>query len=267
MKAAMEREEKVSANQVVPLYHQIYLILRQNLLDGRYDSQPLPSEMELTEQYKVSRVTIRRAMQDLVNEGLIARGRGKGTFANRPLTAEPTKDAHDADGLLGDMMKMPTDCVVSVLDVALVTASTEVCEALKLAEGATVQKATRMRTVGNLPIAHLTTFVPERFSRGFGRRELEQKASLRLLEENGIEVASASQTISAKLADANVARHLNVQVGAPLLYVLRVTYDKSGLPVQLLRGYYRPDRFEYRMQLSRDGADKAKMWTDSEALV
>ena len=73
-------DSKLDPNQVVPLYHQIYLILRERIIEGHYDTKPLPGELVLAEQFNVSRVTMRRALQDLVKEGLVARGRGMEGF-------------------------------------------------------------------------------------------------------------------------------------------------------------------------------------------
>ncbi|MEO7403946.1 MAG: UTRA domain-containing protein, partial [Burkholderiales bacterium] len=84
------------------------------------------------------------------------------------------------------------------------------------------------------------------------------------LEESGVKVASADQTISARLADATVAPLLDLQIGAPLLAVTRIVVDTRVKPVQLLRGLYRPDRYEYQMHLSRSGGDEPRVWVHSD---
>lgn len=87
---------------------------------------------------------------------------------------------------------------------------------------------------------------------------------LTLLEEAGVQVESASQTLSARLADSKVAPLLDVDVGAALLSVQRVVRDVEGHPVQLLRGLYLPDRYEYRMELSRVEGDKTNVWVSKQ---
>ena len=77
-------------------------------------------------------------------------------------------------------------------------------------------------------------------------------------------IGRAVQTISAKLADAAVARHLDVQVGSALLAVTRLIHDDDDRPVQWLHGLYRPDRYQYEMQLSRVGGIDAKVWVSTE---
>lgn len=74
----------------------------------------------------------------------------------------------------------------------------------------------------------------------------------------------AHQTISARLADAQVARHLDIAVGSALLAVHRLIYDNDDHPIQWLHGLYRPDRYEYQMELSRVGSIDAKVWVSNE---
>jgi GntR family transcriptional regulator len=100
---------------------------------------------------------------------------------------------------------------------------------------------------------------------GFGERELADKPILVLLEESGVHVGRAHQTISARLADAQVAEQLGVSVGSALLAVRRLVFDTRDRPVQYLHGLYRPDRYEYQMQLSRVGDIDAKVWVSREA--
>lgn len=252
----------------LPKYHQIYLVLREQLHEGRF-AQGLPGELALMRQFGVARVTVRRALQQLAGEGLIARERGRGT---RPVpAAAPAREAADArskttrlHGLLENIVSMTQNTTVRVLEVDDVAASSEVAQALHLATGDPVQKAVRVRSTREGPLSHITTWVPGELARHFGRRELAKKPILVLLEEAGVRVGGASQTISARLADAQVAMHLGVAVGSALLAVRRLIQDEHGRPVQWLHGLYRPDRYEYQMQLSRVGDIAAKVWVSRE---
>lgn len=252
----------------LPKYHQIYLVLREQLHEGRF-AQGLPGELALMRQFGVARVTVRRALQQLAGEGLIARERGRGT---RPVPAPtPSPEAAEArskttrlHGLLENIVSMTQNTTVRVLEVGNVAASAEVAQALGIAQGDAVQKAVRVRSTREGPLSHITTWVPGELARHFGRRELARKPILVLLEEAGVRVGGASQTISARLADAQVATHLGVAVGSALLAVRRLIQDEQGRPVQWLHGLYRPDRYEYQMQLSRVGDIAAKVWVSRE---
>ena len=114
------------------------------------------------------------------------------------------------------------------------------------------------------PLSHITTWVPHELARGFGKRELAREPILLLLERAGVRIGRAAQSISARPADANVAARLGVAKGTALLAVERVVYDSDDRPVQWLQGLYRPDRYQYEMQLSRVGGIDAKVWVSTE---
>ena len=113
-------------------------------------------------------------------------------------------------------------------------------------------------------MSYITTYVPLAVA-AFTREDLERQPLLMLLESAGVEFGGATQTISARLADAQVAPHLDVAVGSALLAVTRLVRDVKERPVQLLQGLYRPDRYQYQLQLSRVGGIDAKVWV-SEAV-
>lgn len=247
----------------VPRYHQIYLVLREQLAEGRFDpGRPMPGELELAHTFGVSRVTMRAALDRLAAEGQIVRHRGRGTFACPPPAAAPVRPP--LSGLLEDILSTGLRTSVRLVDLATIPAPQDVADALRLEPGAAVQKAVRVRSYRGAPLSHITTFVPARIAAGFGRRELAAKPMLTLLEEAGVRVATADQTISAKLADQAVAPLLEVALGAPLLAVTRVVCDDDRTPVQLLRGLYRPDRYEYRMHLTRSGGDTPRVWMNGD---
>ena len=261
-------------------YHQIYLVLREQLLEGKFE-QGLPGELALMQQFGVARVTVRRALEQLASEGMILREAGRGT---RPVAASASNaPAYSGSGLTGltgirgikgqrghltglleNLVDMSLRTTVAVLEVETVTASAQVACALQIAQGDPVQKAIRVRSTKEGPLSHITTYVPGDIARQFGRRELARKPILMLLEEAGVAVGRARQTISARLADVLVARHLDVAVGSALLAVRRVVFDAQERPIQWLHGLYRPDRYEYEMQLSRIGSIDAKVWVSKD---
>ncbi len=255
-------------------YHQIYLVLREQLLEGRF-ADGLPAETTLMRQFDVARVTVRRALEQLAAEGMISREPGRGTrsllqvqstaqaASNAPAFAAKGQRAR-LTGLLENLVSMSQQTVVKVLEVDSVTASASVAEALQIRIGATVQKAVRVRSTKAGPLSHITTYVPGEVARVFGRRELAQKPILVLLEESGLTVGRAHQTISARLADVQVAGYLDVAVGSALLAVRRLIFDNQERPIQWLHGLYRPDRYEYEMQLSRVGNIDAKVWVSQD---
>ncbi|MGA0571361.1 GntR family transcriptional regulator [Variovorax sp. VNK109] len=253
-----------SGNSVVPKYHQIYLVLREQILEGRF-ADAFPGEHQLAETYQVSRVTLRRAMDELKSEGLIERERGRGTRAVQPARSKgagaPASAAKtDISGLLENIIALGLRTSVKVVEVSTIACPADVARVLQIAPETPVQKAVRVRSHRGAPMSFITTYIPHALAGHLGRKELEKKPMLSLLEESGVKIGDVQQSLGAELADSRVAAHLDVQVGSALLAVRRVVRDKSGAPVQMLLGLYRPDRYEYRMQLPARGPVTTQVW-------
>jgi GntR family transcriptional regulator len=244
-------------------YHQVYLVLREQLQEGRFPDG-LPGEMELARRFGMGRVTVRRALEQLAQEGRIVREAGRRSRP-APAAAQQRQRAGGASataplkGLLGTIVSASRGTSVKVLEWRPIEASPELARALQLAPGDKVRKAVRRRSSAAGPMSHITTYVPEDLVRGFGRAELAARPMLQLLQESGVEPGRVAQTVSARQADVDVARELQVAVGSALLWVRRVVYDVQERPVQVLHGLYRPDRYEYRMELSQVGAIDARV--------
>ena len=247
-------------------YHQIYLVLREQLQEGRF-ANGMPAEVELARQFGVGRVTVRRAMEQLVSEGLIVRVAGRGTWptpgqpnrATSPQSPEVQRQPTRLTGLMENIVSASRQTTVKVLDWRTVDASAAVAEALGLPLGSKVKKAVRCRSSQEGPLSYITTYMPEQLAGKFGRRELASTPMLQLLEESGVELGRAQQTVSARQADAVVARELGVAIGSALLDVRRLVLDIHGQPVQWLHGLYRPDRYEYQMEVSQVGSLDARI--------
>ena len=247
----------------LPQYHRIYLVLREQLADGRYPpSAPLPGELDMARDFGVSRVTVRAALDRLADEKLIVRYRGRGTFARSSVDG-PAQERVAARGVLENIVDNSLKTSVRIISIEQIPAPADVAELLELPAGTMIQKAVRVRSLKDEPLSCLTTFVPGHIGKMLTRRKLLSKPMLVLLEEGGIRISSANQTLSAQLADHFVAPLLNVDIGAPLLAVKRTVHGSDGRPVQLLRGLYRPDRYEYQMHLSRVG-DGTRIWVSQE---
>jgi GntR family transcriptional regulator len=258
--AAKPTRGGVDARQPTPLYHQIYTILRDEIVSGAYPNGAiLPSEFELTRQYGVSRVTAKRALNELAAEGLVSRERGRGTVVRFEAPSPPVRAS--VEGLLENLLQMGIKTEVRLLDFDYVAASDEVARALGCEVGTIVQRAVRVRHMEGEPFSHLTTHVPEALGRSYSRDDLANRPLLALLERCGVIVSSAHQTLTATLADARIARLLDVQVGAPLLRITRTVYDQDQRAVEHITGLYRPDRYQYQMTLNRIDGEDRKIWS------
>lgn len=243
-----------------PLYHQIYLILKAQITDGIYGPDArLPSEQDLTERFGVSRITAKRAMDELAAEGLVVRERARGTHVIYQPPTTPISSS--VEGLLENLIAMGLETKARLLEFEYLPASDAIAQALQLEAGEEVQRAVRVRYIDDAPFSHLTTYVPAGIGRQFNAEELSSLSLLSLLERCGIKVESAEQTISATLADAVIAQHLQVDVGSALMKITRVVRDQTGAPVEFITALYRPDRYQYRMALHRVRGESQNRWT------
>lgn len=245
----------------LPKYHQVYLVLKERLIEGVYD-QKLPSEAELTEEFAVSRVTIRKALGNLSQEGLIERVAGRGT---RRMGGGPPALPRQRPGLLESIVSNSRNTSVQVLEHARVPATESVAAALQVVVGTRVLRVVRVRSTSEGPVSYIVAWVPMDHATALTRQRLERKPILALIEAAGTPITHAVQTVSARQADHLVALHLEVPVGQALLAVNRLVYAAGNRPVQWLQGLYRPDRYEYEMKLSRsDEDDASRIWIGAE---
>ena len=232
-----------------PLHIQVRETIRRQVKAGRLidESGRLMTEAELGKHFGVSRITIRNAIKPLVDEGMFERERGRGTFlrSNQPENwvgrlmgfSETIKDAGYQPGarILLQGMTNRHDAEVR----------------RQLHERA-VWQLKRVRLADDTPIAIEHAFYPPDVGLELEKRDLTSIVMYRVFEaEIGFNIKEATQTISASLADATVARLLSVKAGSPLLSIERLTVNMDGRPLELLRSVYLPNYFRLSINLTR----------------
>lgn len=246
-----------------PLYHQIQLVIRERIDQGYYGREGmLPSEMDLSREFKVSRITVARAINDLAALGLVERKRGAGTRIV-PREMPPAVPAN-IDGLLENLTDMGNRTQVTVLEFGFVLPTHDVQTELEVGANELVQRAVRVRSYNGAPFSYLTSFVPGHIGRNFDQSDMAVNSLLSLLEKNGVKVGSARQAFSAVLADPKMAQALDVPVGTPLLAISRTVCDREERPVEYIRILYRTDRYQYRMTMERDKGSADPIWSTKD---
>ncbi len=247
-----------------PLYHQLYLLFRQRILSGSLvQGDKLPSESVQESTYGVSRITAKRAMDELAREGLVTRERGRGTTVSYSMP--PSNVSADFSGLMENLIAIGATTSVEVLSFEYLPVPANVGDVLGLEPGTIVQKAERRRSKDDRPFSHIVTYIPEDIGRTFDRQDLTDQPILKLIERSGRSVADAEQSVTAVAADALTSVILDLPQGAPLLKVNRVVRDSDGLPVQYIEVFYRPDLYQLNMRLARvDGGSAERLWETRE---
>jgi GntR family transcriptional regulator len=240
----------VSRRLRAPMYAQVYTTLREWICEGHYaPGSQLPPENELSRLFSVSRITTRQAIDLLVDEGLVTRQQGRGTFVTTDLANAPVKG--DMDQLLRKVKRLGSSTRVRDAAIEEIVADDDTCRDLELLIGSRVLVASHVRLLGEVPIGYVVTYIPLDLKLRFDPRELNKNPMLTLLERKGINIVGAEQFIGATLADARLARLLETEVGAPLVSVRLVVIDDSRRRVERLLAYYRADHYTHHAYLSR----------------
>ena len=237
---------------------QVYLVLRDRIAGGQLDSQgALPAEQALAAEYGVSRVTVRRALAELEQEGLISRRRGAGTFVLRGGAKPIVADFSD---VLANLVAMGRETAVRLLAFDYREPPALIGRALKLSAGEKTQFSVRVRLIDGQPFSHLTTHVPERIGVTYSEADLAARPLLSLLERSGVQIERATQEVTAVLASPEVAAALDVDVGSALLGMTRAVFAADGSGVEHLSALYRPDRYALQMEMVRTEAAGVRRW-------
>jgi len=236
---------RIDRSSPIPLYFQVSAAIEQAIESGRVPNGSLfANEMLVAEQLGLSRPTIRRAMQDLVDKGLIVRRRGIGTRVVQPKVRRPLELTSLYDDLAGSGQEPTT----KVLDVEHVSCDEEVAAQLGLEVGSDVQVVVRLRSAVGNPIAKLTNYLPQAVGE-FEAGELEEHGLYELMRNRGIHLHAASQTVGARTATAAEAKLLAERRNAALLTMQRTTYDDQGAVVEYGSHIYAASRYSFEISL------------------
>ncbi len=252
---------EINEKSSTPLYQQLYDILRAKIMDGTLGlNTKLPAEQDITKMLGISRITVKRSMNELAVAGLVRRQRGNGTVVIYDASAPTIRGSFET--MIDGLTRMGLETTVQLLDCTMGTASPAIAESLELEKGASVQRIVRLRKLNDEPFSYLVTYIPDDVADAYDDSELTNQSLIRLLERAGHAPISAEQTISASAAEPAVAAVLGVAAGSPLLRIHRIMRDAKGRPVQNITASYRADKFEYHMRLNRSDAQQADWQTE-----
>lgn len=231
-----------------PRYHQVYVSLRTWVQDGSYrPGQQIPTEPQLCKLFDVSRITVRKAIAELVQEGWLVKHQGKGTFVE--LSRARPAAAFDLGQMRSQIADLAAATEVRDLRVNDVAPDEETRAALRLEDEALVQRATHVRVLAGVPLGMITTWVPLDIAARVEPADMAHHPMFELLGRAGVRLVGADQWIGATLAGVEAARALGVEVGAPLLRLTRLVFDDAGRVVERVVALYRADAYQYRMRL------------------
>lgn len=244
----------------VPRYYQIVHQLEKFIQENNCaPGEKLPSEKELQTTFSVSRITARRALEEMERNGLVTKRRGKGTYvAKRPeMPAFPK-----FTGSIDDLFMIGRGGVVKEATMDEVPASSKIKEVLGLTEpGASVVIIQRVLLLHGRPYAYHQNFYPTWIGKKIRREDLLKYPLLEILEKKlHIPVFKVDQVIEATLADTEIANKLGIFFGAPLFYVERTLIGEKRIPVGFTQAYYRGDSYRLSVTSVKTDIRGLKRW-------
>lgn len=237
----------IDKSSPIPLYFQLKEIIKQSIESNTFSAgDMLPSENELSEKYKISRMTVKQALDSLANEGLVKRIKGKGTFV------ADKKIEQNIQGLTGfseDMMlrgMKPSSIVISNGHVT--TVPDDIFEELRSLD---VNLVKRIRFADGSPMGVEKSYIPISVIPIITEEII--KSSIYGYLENVLDkkISYARQTLESSIASEETAKLLNIEVGAPTLILNRISFLEDGSPFEFTKTIFRGDRYKYIVDLKR----------------
>lgn len=237
-------DSQLPDDDVAPRYVRLASVLTDRISGG--DLAPgtaLPPERRIAEIYGVSRVTVRRALEQLAAEGLIEQRRGSGTFVSQRVRQPLSILTSFSD----DVRARGMEPGARTLDAGIATATSEEAIGLGLRPGEKVSRITRLRTANGIPLAlEITAVVPD----ALPDPSTVAGSLYALLDQHGMRPVRAVQRLSAVALDRHEAELLEVPAQSPGLNIVRVGYLADGRPIEYTRSKFRGDRWDFFTELA-----------------
>lgn len=242
--------KKVDKESPLPLYYQLKQILCELIENDELKANDaIPSERELCEYHGVSRMTVNKAIISLVNEGLVYREQGKGTFVCK---AKEKQQLSNLLGLTEEMRLRGLTVHTKIVSFKKKPATKKIQMALLMNERRDVFEITRLRCVSGEPYSLETAYLPVNLCSELNAEMIRNKSLYEVLSVHfGLEVEYAYQTIEPILVNDYESNMLEVEKNALALLFSRQTYLKNDIPIEVTKAIYRGDRYKFEVSLRR----------------
>jgi GntR family transcriptional regulator len=237
-------------DSVIPLYHQLKERLKDSIDSGLWkQGDQIPSENQLMNEYSVSRNTAKKAIEELVQEGLLYRIQGKGTFVAKPKLQQSLMGLYSFSKVFKEKGLEAKDIILNIREVK---PSPEITKELQLTDNENVIELKRLRCVGDDPYIIESSFFPKRVISDINLLKQVGEISLYdLLEQKfNIVVKRAIEAFEPVLIRPEETEYLQTEAGKPALLLERTAYDKDGKPVEFCHSIVRGDRCRFYTELT-----------------
>ncbi len=240
--------DAINRQSKLPLYQQLYEMLRGNITRGEWKPGDLiPAESELIERYGVSRITVRQVLDMLVQEGLIYRQRGRGSFVAHPAVEQVLQRLVSFTDDMRQRGFAPSTRIVSS---GLLPAPADIAGQLHILPGEELAKIERLRLADGEPMSVEESYLIHRYVPGILEKDFVADPLREVIDRNyGVRWLRARQVIRAINAPPALAVTLSVRPNVAVLFIERVSFSQQNVPVEFLRIYHRGDRYALHSDL------------------
>lgn len=241
-----DREPLTLSPGPIPLYHQLEQELRARIQAQEFKpGEALPTEERICAQYGVSRITVRRALEALIAEGLITKRRGVGTFVTAP-SAAGVRSVR-LSGSLDEFLASAGALATQVLSMQEIQAPEEAIRGLRLTPGEVCTRLELLSFLEGAPLGYHHLYLPLAIGRKISPVDVGQALPVIRMVENkqGARVVRAEQFLEADVAGPVAAKYLDLEETTPVLKVTRIYYDMSGSPMEMIVARNHPERYRY----------------------
>ena len=240
----------IDKSNPMPYYEQLAELLRHEISEQDASGQPyqLPSEHDLANWNGISRATVRHALDVLERDGLIYREKGKGSFAAvRRVEHELTRLVSTTE----DMRQRGWSLRTRLVSIETVPAPTYIAHALEIMEHAPLYKLCRLRVIDEGPLALQTAYISSALCPDLEEYDLTSSLYQLLETRYSLRLWTGQEILRAQPPTPREADLLQISEESPVMYIERITYAVTGVPVEYLESVWRGDRYDFKVALSR----------------
>lgn len=242
------KTECLDKTKDVPIYYQLYLILKEKIESGVYpENSTIPSESEIQNMFNVSRITVRRAITDLENDGYVKKKKGLGAIVLKRKRYKDLFEFKSYSDEAKDKGEIPGNIIIACKEVE---ASVRVSEMLQIEPGDKVCYLKRLRLRNGRVTALHETYISLEFGFRITNDDFNANTSLyEFYEEHGIELGYANETIEVKMPNHNLRTEMFMTQNEPIFYRERITYDINGKPIEFSQNNNKAEQYRYALHM------------------
>ncbi|MGG0740875.1 GntR family transcriptional regulator [Niallia taxi] len=231
----------------IPIYFQLEMEIKE-IVKGLNPGDPISSEREFSEKYDISRMTVRQAINNLVNEGILVRKRGKGTFVAEQKVEQPLSGL---TSFSEDMRSRGLKPLTKILSFQQISSDKNIAAKLKIAEGVPVYEVSRLRLADESPMALEISYLPANIITDLTEDTVHASLYEYIENELNLKISHATQTLESSLAQKSECSILQIEEGDPVLLIERFSYLQNGEAFEYVKSIYRGDRYKFVIDMKR----------------